>query len=84
MKGYVTPDAKASNRVPKRVMFHEDETQVVFALKRSPTPRLPTRKTPAPSESVIHPHVNVPEFGTEEFYAFVRAENARLNGTQEE
>lgn len=80
MKGYVTPNAKRSSRVLKRVMLHEDEFLVAFALHRSPTPHLPTRKTPTPSESVIHPHVNVPEFGSEEFYAFVRAENARLNG----
>lgn len=57
-----------------------DETQTSFALRRISGQLIPTRLTPAPSESVIRTHVNVPEFGSEEFYAFVRAENARLNG----
>lgn len=50
-------------------------TQIILYPENVIIPRPPQR------EAGVRTHVNVPEFGTEEFFAFVRAENARLNGT---
>lgn len=57
---------------------HRTPTQIILYPENVTVPASPKR------EAQVRAHVNVPEFGTEEFYAFVRAENARLNGTQEE
>lgn len=62
---------------PQRLhLKRPDETGVMVRSQVTPTP--PT--TPAPEhDCVVRTHVNVPPFGTNEYWAFVRAENARLN-----